>query len=155
MLCHKVLRLWIKKLVYGWLIFCVGGVGSLTYFDGLLPGHEHGQHPYHLSIFEESSHGHHHHEPHLPETKTETELIRFWSIRNLIPQADFILAAQNLSPGLSQFFVSGLSSGYLVPIAQFRIFIFPSLLGSTVLTAFNGQSASLAPHDKPPSFQLN
>lgn len=151
---HKVQRLWIKKLVYGWLIFCVGGVGSLTYFDGLMPGHEHGQHPFHLSIFEESSHGHHH-ELHQPKAKTEIGLIRLWFIRNLNAQADFILAAQNLSPGLSQFFVSGLSSGYLVPIAQFRFFTFPSLLGSTALVALSGQSASLAPHDKPPSFLLN
>lgn len=152
MLRHKVLRLWIEKLVYGWLMFCVGGVGSLTYFDGLLPGHEHGQHPYHLSIFEESSHGHHHESP-LPEI--ETEQTRFWFIRGLNPQADLILTVQNLNPGLTQFFVSGLSNGYLLTIAQFKIFTFPALLGSIAPAALSGQSVSLAPHDKPPSFPLN
>lgn len=142
MLLYRILWGWIKKLVYGWLIFCVGGVGSLTYFDGLMPGHKHGQHPYHLSIFEESSHAHPH-EPHLPET--ETGLIRFRFIRNLNPQADFLVAAPNFNPGLSQFFASGLSNGYLLTITQFKIFAFPSLLGSTALVALSRQSASLGP----------
>ncbi|MBE7467519.1 MAG: hypothetical protein DPW09_15035 [Anaerolineae bacterium] len=152
MLRDKILRVWIKKLVYGWLIFCVGGVSSLTYFDGLLPGHEHDQHPYHLSIFEESSHTHQHGSS---PPETEVEQIRFWLVSRLNPQTDFILATQNLGPGLSQFFTSGLSDGYILTIAQLNIFALPPLLGSIALAALSKQSVSLAPLDKPPSLQLN
>ncbi len=136
-----------EKLIYGWLIFCVGGVGSLTYFDGLLPGHEHGEHPYHLTIFEESPHVHN---PLPPPRQILAKQARFWLISRLNPQTDILSIAQNLANGFTRFFASGLSDGYILTAAHLKIFDLPSLFGPIALAALNGRSAWLSPLDKPP-----
>jgi hypothetical protein len=140
---------WTQKFIHGWLIFCVGGVGSLTYFDGLLPGHTHGEHPFHLSIFEESPHVHNPLPP-LPEDLAERA--RFWLVSRLNPQTDMLNAAQTLAHGLSHFFASDLSGGYLLTAAHLKIFALFVLFGSVALAALDKRSAWLPPPDKPPIF---
>ncbi len=144
MLPKNIIRVWIQKLSYGCLIFCVGGVGSLAYFDGFLPGHEHDQHPYHLSIFEQPAHlGHH--APSQPEVLAEYLGFR----QNL--QANFIGAAHNLAPGFAHFFASGLSDGYLLTGAHLNSLHLPVSFASLPPEALKGTSACLAPPEKPPS----
>lgn len=143
MLQKNITRDWVQKLLYSWLIFCVGGVGSLTYFDGFLPGHEHGEHPFHLTIFERSTH--HHHLP--PQPQAVAAQMRFF----LTPTAYGLGVAQNLAPGFSRFFASGLSDGYLLTVIR-RKFFDPLLHFDSVRhPTFTGQSAWIAPPEKPPS----
>lgn len=144
MLQKNVLGDWIQKLLYSWLVFCVGGVGSLTYFDGFLPGHDHGEHPYHMSIFEESAHSHH---SHSSQYETLAYYIRF----RLNPRTILIGVAQNLIPGFSRIFVSGLSDGYILTTVRLRI-CGPLPFGLVACATFTGQSAWIAPPDKPPSW---
>lgn len=144
MLPKNALGVWARKLIYGWLIFCVGGVGSLAYFDGFLPGHEHGEHPYHVSIFEHSTRADHH-LPSQPGVLVEHIAFR------LISPVHFIGAAQNLVPGFARFFVSGLSAGYLLTVAPLRILHLPALFASLPLAAFVEESAWIAPPEKPPA----
>lgn len=145
MLPENVPTAWIKKFIYGWLIVCVGGVGSLTYYDGFLPGHEHGHHLYHLSILEET---HLHQSLFRPESTAGQ--MPFWPAGRLNSQADSILTANSLAPGFSRFFSSGLSDGYLLTSANPNIFDLPLLSGSMPPALFLGQSAWLAPPDRPP-----
>jgi hypothetical protein len=58
MLLKEIYRDWFQKFIYAFLVFCIGGINSLVYFDDFLPGHEHGLHPYHLSIWTEPVHHH-------------------------------------------------------------------------------------------------
>jgi hypothetical protein len=153
MLPKNILISWVRKLIYSWLIFCVGGVGSLTYFDGFLPGHEHGEHPFHLSVFEEANH-HHDHLPAQSEPENVAQQLRLWLVNRFMPSADFLLVSQHLAPGLAQFFSSGLSDGYILTETSPKIFNLHSLVGSLVPRLFIGRSARLAPPEKPPSVHL-
>jgi hypothetical protein len=144
---NQIAIAWIQKLIYGWLIFCIGGGGSLTYFDGFLPGHEHGEHPFHLSLLEGSAHAHH---LSLSQSEVLTERMRFWLASRLNPQANFISDPQNLAPGFSTFFSSGLSDGYILIAARSQIISLPLCFGPVALAALTGQSAWLAPPEKPP-----
>ncbi|MFN8459355.1 MAG: hypothetical protein U0401_32675 [Anaerolineae bacterium] len=144
MLPKNILGDLIQKLLYGWLIFCVGGVSSLTYFDGFLPGHEHGEHPYHLSFFEEPAHIHHLHPPQ-PETLVE------YINSHLNPQIIVIGVAHEIVSGFSSIFVSGLNDGYILTVIGLKIFDPLHLFGSIIQASFDGQSAWVAPLEKPPS----
>lgn len=137
-----------QKFIYIWLIFCVGGVGSLTYFDGFMPGHEHGDHPYHWTVFEEAGHFH----PPLPEPAAEPAHVMLLS--QLDPHLARITPIHSVAPGFSRFFTSGLSKGYILTPADPKDFNLPACLGLVRLTALKGQSALLAPPEKPPSIQL-
>ena len=139
---------WTQKFVYSWLVFCVGGVGSLTYFDGFLPGHEHAHHPYHWSLFEQPGHTHN---PLPPRPEVLAEQMRFWLVSRLNPQTDFV-ATQNLGPGFARFFASGLSDGYILTTLPPHIFDQPALSGSVSSAGLAGRSAALAPPEKPPRF---
>jgi hypothetical protein len=150
----KILKIWLQKFIYGLLIFCVGGLGSLTYFDGFLPGHEQGRHPYHLSIFEEPAHNHDHHLPSPPEPKVLAQQMNLRLAGRFRGQADFILAQQHLTSGLLQFFQSGLSDGYLLTVACGDIFNNITLFGSIGLAILTGRSALLPLPDPPPQLNL-
>jgi hypothetical protein len=139
-----------QKFVYGWLILCVGGVGSLPYFDGFLPGHEHGQHPVHLSILEWPTHQPDDPLSHLREPKVLAEQMHLWLVRRVLPHLDFIIAQQHHAPGLAQFFTSGLNKGYDLTIARVQLFNDPTFFGSVALQVLTGRSAFLSPPDKPP-----
>jgi hypothetical protein len=149
----KVFGIWAQKFIYGWLIFCLGGIGSLTYFDGFLPGHDQGQHPYHLSLFEAPNH-HHDSRPHSPEPESLAQPPSLWLISRFGAGADFIIAQQHLAAGLAQFFASGLNDGYLSTMAHSQIFNDTSPLGSLLLVILTGHSALLPPPEKPPQSNL-
>ena len=145
MLLRKKLIACLQKSICGWLIFCVGGAGSLTYYDGFLPGHEHGGHLYHLSILEEI---HLHQPPSWSEVMAEQRSL--WPASRLKSQAASILTTHPLALGFSRFFSSDLSDGYLVTAANLNILDLPLLFGSIPSAVFLGQSAWLGPPDKPP-----
>jgi hypothetical protein len=147
----KALLIWTQKFFYGWLIFCIGGIGSLTYFDGFLPGHDQGQHPYHLSLLEAPNH-HHDSPSDSPEPEDRAQPPSLWLISRW--GADFIMAQQHLAAGLAQFFASGLNDGYLLTRAHFQIFNDTSPLGSLLLVILTGRSALLPPPEKPPQPNL-
>jgi hypothetical protein len=155
MLLKKAFMTWGQKFICGWLIFCIGGIGSLTYFDAFLPGHAPGQHPYHLSILEESDHHYRDNPDHKPPTLISEARVflvhmQLWALRRFRPEADFIMPVYQLAPGLAQFFVSGLASGYLVVSTWTHLFNHLPLFGSVAQTALFWQSAWLAPPEKPP-----
>jgi hypothetical protein len=138
----------LQKFIYIWLIFCLGGVGPLIYFDGSMPGHEPGEHPYHVSIFEEASHIHN---PLPPQPEALVEQLGFELFSQLDPHFHLIIAAQTFTPGFSQFFTSGLSKDYVLTTAPLKIFNLPSLFRPVNALSVTGQSAFSAPPDKPPS----
>ena len=135
----------LQKFLYLWLIFCLGGVGPLIYFDGFTPGHEH---PYHVTIFEEASHLHN---PLSPQPEALAEQSHFELLSQLNLHFHLLIAAQPLTPGFSQFFTLGLSKGYVLTTAPLKIFNMPSLVRPVSALSVTGQSAFLAPPDKPPS----
>lgn len=145
----KALLNWIKKVVHGWLIFCLGGIGSLAYFDGLLPGHEHGQHPFHLSLFEEAGHHHYNPLPPLPDPQILAQQARLWIFSRFMPDTDF-LVTQHLVSGLAYFFGSGMNDGYLLTVAQTALFYDNARFGSAISSVLSGRSALLPPSEKPP-----
>jgi hypothetical protein len=138
-----------QKFIYGWLIFCIGGVGPLTYFDGLLPGHEHKQHPFHFSVFESVDHHHHNPLPPLPTPEILAQQARLWLIRRFMPETD-VLVAHQLTSGLAYFFSSGLSDGYLLTAGQASLFYDNFHFGSATPYVLAGRSALLPPFEKPP-----
>ena len=141
----------LHKLLYIWLIFCLGGIGPLIYFDGFTPGHEHGEHPYHWVIIEEAPHVHNP-LPSRPETLAEQH--HFWLVSQLASQVELLMTAQAFVPGFSRFFTSGLSNGYILSTAHFNVVKLPSRFGLISPIALSGHSAWLAPPDKPPAFSL-
>jgi hypothetical protein len=148
MLLQKRVIASLRKLIYGLLIFCIGGIGSLTYFDGFLPGHEHGQHPYHWTIFEEPSHTHTH-SPSPP--KKLAPPASFWLFARQNHQHDLLHLAQTLAPGFARFFASGLSDGYILTTAGLTLLDLPRLFTARPPAALFEQSAWLAPPDRPPA----
>lgn len=141
---------WWQKLISGLLVFFVGGVGSLTYFDAFLPNHDHALHPFHISIFE--GHGHDHH--HAAETGSPSP-----ASQNLRPigaalvggQAQFNTTQTSLPPGLAQFLDSGLSAGYLLTSLAGWLLIASSPIGRLRLDNWSGRAGGVAPPAKPPS----
>jgi hypothetical protein len=143
----RAVSLWLEKLIYIWLIFWVGGLGALTYFDGFLPNHPHHHHPYHLGFLVEPPQVYN---PLPPPPELLAQQMSLWLLSRFLPEADFIIA-QHLASGLAQFFGSGLSDGYLLTTARGRIFMTAPLIGSVLTVALSGRSVWLAPPEKPPS----
>ena len=137
----------LKNIICAILVFFVGGVSSLTYFDAFLPGHESGRHPYHLTIFEEAAH---HHNPLSPAVEKAAQSIEQWQLLRLKGSANFLMAHHHQQPGFVQFFQSGLSRGYLLLAAPVDV---PSLAepsGRIRELWLAGRSAWLPPPEKPP-----
>ena len=132
---------WIERIVFYLLIICVGGVGSITYFDAFLPGH--GPHPYHLSILENR----HPHNPLPPPPRAATG-----SLTGQFTGQPVLGMGQGLMPGLTQFFQSGLNNGYLLAEGQITIDNTPALADRVLTDILPGRSALLLPPDKPPTF---
>lgn len=151
MLPKQLVLNWMQKLIYGWLIFCIGGVGPLTYFDGFTPGHAHDEHPYHWTIFEGPPHVHN---PLPPLSETLAEQDHFWLISHLTFQTELLISAQSLTSGFSRFFTSGLSDGYILTASHLKVVNLPARFSLITLVALTGRSAWLAPPDKPPTFSL-
>ncbi len=149
MLRRKKLMTWFQKSIHSLLIVCLGGIGSLTYFDGFLPGHEHGEHPYHWVVFAEPAHSHN---PLPPPPEVQAARARSWLVMRLNPYTDFLNVAQAFEPGFARFFTTGLSSGYILTAAGLKTVPLPCLLGSVVQAVLTGRSAWLPPPHKPPIF---
>ena len=147
---------WCRKVFYALLIFCVGGVGPLTYFDAFLPDHPH---PFHLSFLAHSDH-HHHESDHCPSDhhlspRTPTQPAQAWQIERLSPfsQPLFKLAVStgyDLTSGFVNFFSSGLSLGYLLTVAEFGVISSLPLISQVSPTAPAGRSTWRPPPEKPP-----
>ncbi len=134
MLLEKVLRGWTQKFTYAFLIFYIGGVDSLVYFDGFLPGHEHGLHPYHLSIGAESRHSHN---P-LPPPSQSGDLTLLNAVdRNAVHG---VVCSCHLSS----------SHDYLLTIAHSNLLSDSPFFNRLVTASVAERSAWLSPPDKPP-----
>jgi hypothetical protein len=135
-----MLRFWIEKIIYGLLVLCVGGVGSLTYFDAFVPQHTH---PYHLTILEEPNHSHN---P-LP-LPVETARQR---LKSQLAAHPTLLAAHDAIPGLAFFTQSTLGQGYVLTEGRIEFCVCPSLIGRLPAVDPAERSALLLPPDKPPT----
>jgi hypothetical protein len=133
----------LQKFIQILLVFFVGGVASLTYFDAFLPGHDHQLHPYHVSLFEQPDH---HHNP-LPD---RTELIANWLAVNLSGQTHSIGQPFAFSSATAQFFQSGLSRGYLLMMVDDNLRVNRPFLGRVQEEWLQDNSAWLPPPLKPP-----
>ena len=139
-----MLPFWIEKIIYGLLVFCVGGVGSLTYFDAFLPHHAH---PYHLTIMERPNHVHN---PLPLPAEAAGHLLRQRLESQLSPYP-ILLAAQGSTPGLAFFTQSILSQGYVLTDGRIEFCACSSLTGQLTISDPAENSALLPPPDKPPT----
>ena len=137
-----------QKIICGLLIFFVGGVGSLTYFDAFLPNHAHALHPFHISLLEGAGLGHHH--SHEAEVQPGQVGWPIWASLAL-GQAQLHASLSSLPPGLAQFLDSGLSAGYLLISLAGWLLIAGSPTGRIRLGNWSGRSAGVLPPEKPPS----
>ena len=148
MLMRKMWLTTLEKTLYILLIFCLGGVSSLTYFDAYLPGHEHGMHPYHLSLFEQV----HHHSPLPAPLEVVKPAIERWVVSTLYGPIPVLSTPQAQAPGVAHFFNSGLSLGFLLTKDLAGLIDDPPLLGWVGQLTLSAQSATVLPPDKPPPF---
>jgi hypothetical protein len=141
---------WINNAIYGLLIFCLGGVGPLTYFDAFSPYHSH---PFHLSIFG-SVHDQHRdvHCPGLDEQQHQHwQPAGSWQLKSLALLAVAYTAEQQTLPGFARFFQSGLSHGFLLSGAEIDIGPASSLSFGIPAASLADRSIGLPPPEKPPS----
>jgi hypothetical protein len=117
-----MLRFWIERVIYGLLLVCVGGVGSLTYFDAFLPHHAH---PYHLTILEGLDHAHN---PLPLPAETAQEYLRQRLETQFAPYP-ILLAGRGSTPGLAFFIQSTLSQGYVLTNDRIEFCAFLALTG--------------------------
>ena len=139
-----MLRFWIEKIVYGLLVLCVGGVGSLTYFDAFLPDHAH---PYHLTILEGPNHTHN---PLPIPAETSTQLLQQRLVGQLTTHP-ILTASQNAVPGPTHFSGSAFSNGFLITESPVFLCNCPSLSNRVWIGDLAKNSALLIPPDKPPT----
>jgi hypothetical protein len=139
-----MLRFWIERIIYGLLLFCVGSVGSLTYFDAFLPHHSH---PYHLTILDGPDHVHN---PLPPPAEIAKRYLRQKLDSRFAPQPT-LLAAHGSTPGLAFFTQSTLSQGYVLTDGRIALCVCSSLTGRLQTVTPARPSALLPPPDKPPT----
>jgi len=131
----KVVIGWAQNVIYSLLIFCIGGVGSLAYFDAFLPGHAQGHHPYHLSILEESVHVHN---PLPPLPEAEVLALFTTAYQSTVPNGKVCFC--HLSP----------SHDYLLTVIHINLFSDTSLFNRILVTTLVRRSIWLSLPDKPP-----
>ncbi|MCL4294525.1 MAG: hypothetical protein KJ077_02300 [Anaerolineae bacterium] len=139
MLLKEVFRGWLQKFSYAFLIFCIGGMDSLIYFDGFLPGHEHGLHPYHLSIWTEPVH---HHNPLPPPSQSNILTLLTTTYQNT---TQGVTCSCHLSP----------SNASLLTITQTNFFIDSPFFNRIFASSVVGRSIWLSPPDKPPQLYFS
>jgi hypothetical protein len=141
---------WINNAIYGLLIFCLGGVGPLTYFDAFSPHHGH---PFHLSLFGRvSDHPHESHCPGLDEQHHQHgQPAGSWQLKPLGEPGAAYTADQQTLPGFARFFQSGLSHGFLLTGAEIDIGPARSLSHRIPAASPAERSIGLPPPEKPPS----
>lgn len=135
-----MLPAWIKKSIYGLLIFFVGGMGSLVYFDAFVPEHTH---PYHLSILEDGSHSH---SPlPLPAPKAPQPFVGRWLT------SPALLASHSAAAGLIADFLNVSGDGCLMAGGRASIRYPLTQYGRVPALLLTDNSAVLQPPDKPPT----
>lgn len=139
-----MLRFLIDRIIYGLLLLCVGGVGSLAYFDAFLPDHAH---PYHLTILEGPDHAHN---PLPLPAEIAQESLRQRLASQLTPRA-ILVAAYGSTPGLAFFTQSTLSHGYVLTDGRIEFCACFSLTGRLPANDPTESSTLLPPPDKPPT----
>ena len=139
-----MLRFWVERIIYGLLLFCVGGVSSLTYFDAFLPRHAH---PYHLTILDGPDHAHN---PLPLPAEIAQESLR-QRLASQLPLRPILVAAHNSTPGLAFFTQSTLSQGYVLTDDRIEFCACSSLIGQLPGSDPAESSALLPPPDKPPT----
>jgi hypothetical protein len=141
---------WINHLIYGLLIFCLGGVGPLTYFDAFSPHHNH---PFHLSLFDSASD--HHHEIHCPgldeQYHKHQQTTGSWQLKPIGESGPAYTASQQTLPGFARFFQSGLSYGFLLTGTEIVIGLANSPSYRIPAAPLTDRSVGLPPPEKPPS----
>ncbi len=145
---ENVLFSWVQKVIYGWLIFCVGGLAPLTFSTPLSP---HRDVPtVSIALFEASPH-------------FSVDLAHLYSltpsVQRIWKSPDFNLRAkphslESFTPSLVQFFQSNLSSGYLLSVARACLILHTCLFSLIALYILIGRSALLSPFEKPPQSLL-
>ncbi|HEX9923003.1 MAG TPA: hypothetical protein VGD99_10095 [Anaerolineae bacterium] len=141
---------WINHLIYGLLIFCLGGVGPLTYFDAFSPHHNH---PFHLSLFGGAPD--HHQEVHCPgldeQQHHQQQPAGSWQLKAMGESGTAYTANQQTLPGFARFFQSGLSYGFLLTGTELDIDPASSLSYRIPAASLTDRSIGLPPPEKPPS----
>lgn len=143
---------WINNFINGLLIFCVGGIGPLTYFDGFSPHHSH---PFHLSIFgsvpdhEQGSHCHG-----LGELDYQQQPVEQWRIDPAARLTTVYTADPQTTSGFAHFFQSGLSHGFLLTGTELDIGAARSLYQRMPAGSLTERSIWLPPPKKPPSLSF-
>jgi hypothetical protein len=135
----------LKNIIYGLLLLCVGGIGPLTYLDGLSP--HNGVQAYHIAILESTRVR----RPLTSPPEFLTQLLRQRLLSQASGQTDFVSARPQAGSGLAHFFASGLSQGYLLNSASSINFNDTSPVSRVVPTTLIGRSVWLSPPEKPPS----
>lgn len=134
-----------QKLIYGWLIFCVGGLAPLTFSTPLSP---HRDVPVvNIALFDSPRHFLSTPANPAPSVK------RIWKLQRFNARAK-IHSFESFTPNLVQFFQSNVSSGYLLTTAHAYLIFQASLVGFIALYSLIGRSASLPPLEKPPQSLL-
>lgn len=141
---ENVLFSWVQKVIYGWLIFCVGGLAPLTFSTPLSP---HRDVPVVNIAFLESPR-------HFSLTSANSDLLTasvqlLWQMQRFNPDTKFY-SFESFTPSLVQFFQSNLSSGYLLGVAHTCLVLQTALFCLIALDVFAGRSALLPPFEKPP-----
>lgn len=141
---ENILCTWVQKLIYGWLIFCVGGLAPLTFSTPLSP---HRDVPVVNFAFFESPR---HFFPTLANPDPLTPFVQHaWRTQRFNPATKFH-SLEGFTPTLIQFFQSNLSSGYLLSVARTCLVLQTTLFSLIALYVLIGRSALLPPFEKPP-----
>jgi len=129
------------------LIFTVGGVASITYFDALSPSHIVGEHPFHITIFETPH-------PHRPLPQPTEQLIKI--IQHTPHTFDqgkitFLEISTSIANSSHHDFQTGGSLSYLLAKIGINHKIDYPLIGWVHSVPLNRTTVWLPPPDKPPS----
>jgi len=144
----NVLMIWVQKLIYGWLIFCVGGLAPLAFSTPLSP---HRDVPtVNIALFDSP---HHFSVTPANVTPAASSLRWVWRMQHFNSHAK-IHSFESFTPSLVQFFQSNMSSGYLLTTARAYLILLTSLLGFIALYILTGRSVFLSPLEKPPQPRL-
>ncbi|MFN8453329.1 MAG: hypothetical protein U0401_01440 [Anaerolineae bacterium] len=140
----KVLKTWAQKFVYGWLIFCVGGLAPLTFNTPLSP---HRDIPtVYIALFDSP--------PHFSFPSAHAASFKqVWQSQGFTANSTGH-TLDSFIPSLVHYFQSNLSNGYLLTVARASLILPASLCGLIALYILSGHSALLSPLEKPPQSLL-
>ncbi len=142
---------WIKKFFYGVLIFWVGGVGPLIYFESF-SSHQ-SVADYQVVVLGKSVRS-----PKLPSALREALSQQDLNQRAgnwLATSGPFLKTAQFVAPNTTPFFLSIFRDGHLLLITQVTMLSTLAFFDRVLIVIPNGSSAWLPPPEKPPTSFLS